>query len=99
VRTFTVDARAAGLEAAPNAALRVGSGVESAGRLRAVLAGEAGPARDVVCLNAAAALVVAGTAADLADGVRRAQAALDSGAAATVLDRLVRFTRRERAAG
>ena len=37
-------------------------------------------------------------AADLAEGVRRAQAALDSGAAAAVLDRLVRFTRRERAA-
>jgi anthranilate phosphoribosyltransferase len=98
VRTFTVDAREAGLQAAPNAALCVGSGAESAARVQAVLAGEAGPGRDVVCLNAAAALVVAGAAADLGDGVRRAQDALDSGAAAAVLDRLVRFTRRERAA-
>src|SRR5262249_44752690 len=98
VRTFTVDAREAGLQAAPNAALCVGSGAESAARVQAVLAGKAGPARDVVCLNAAAALVVAGAAADLGDGVRRAQDALDSGAAAAVLDRLVRFTRRERAA-
>jgi anthranilate phosphoribosyltransferase len=98
VRTFTVHGREVGLQAAPNAALRVGSGAESAARVQTVLAGEAGPARDVVCLNAAAALVVAGAATDLADGVRRAQAALDSGAAAAVLDRLVRFTRRERAA-
>jgi anthranilate phosphoribosyltransferase len=98
VRTFTVHARDAGLQASPNAALRVGSGADSAARVQAVLAGEAGPARDVVCLNAAAALVVAGAAGDLADGVRRAQAALDSGAAAAVLDRLVRFTRGERVA-
>jgi len=98
VRTFTVEAGEAGLRAAPNAAFRVNSGAESAARVRAVLAGEQGPARDLVCLNAAAALVVAGSAADLAEGVRRAQAALDSGAAAAVLDRLVRFTRRERAA-
>ena len=98
VRTFTVDAGEAGLRAAPNAAFRVNSGAESAARVQAVLAGEQGPARDLVCLNAAAALVVAGSAADLAEGVRRVQAALDSGAAAAVLDRLVRFTRRERAA-
>jgi anthranilate phosphoribosyltransferase len=98
VRTFTVDAAGVGLRAAPNAALQVDSVGESASRVRAVLAGEPGPARDVVCLNAAAALVVAGAAAGLADGVRRAQHVLDSGAAAGILERLVRFTQRRPAA-
>src|SRR5262249_54113300 len=63
VGTFTVDAPGAGLAAAPNAALRVGSVAESAARVRGVLAGEPGPARDIVCLNAAAGLVGAGGAA------------------------------------
>src|SRR5215831_13337485 len=93
VRTFTVDAPGAGLPAAPNAALRVDSVAESAARVRGVLAGEPGPARDIVCLNAAAGLVVAGAVADLAEGVGRAQAAIDSGAAATTLEHLARFTR------
>jgi anthranilate phosphoribosyltransferase len=98
VRTFTIDPAGAGLRPAPNAVLRVGSVVESAARVRGVLAGEPGPARDIVCLNAAAALVVAGAAADLADGVGRARAAIDSGGAAATLERLARFTQRGRAA-
>ena len=57
-----------GLTPAPRAALRVTSVAESAARIRGVLAGEPGPARDVVVLNAAAALVVAGGAADLQAG-------------------------------
>ena len=61
-------------------------------RLRAVLDGERGPARDVVCLNAGAALVVAGVAADLRAGIARAAAALDDGGAAGLLARLVAFT-------
>jgi len=98
VRTFTVDASGAGLPAAPNAALRVGSVAESAARVRGVLAGEPGPARDIVCLNAAAGLVVAGVVVDLVEGVGRAQGAIDSGAAATTLEHLARFTRRGRTA-
>jgi hypothetical protein len=46
----------------------------------------------VVVLNAAAALVAAGTAGDLADGVRRAEAAVDSGSALSRLEALIRFT-------
>jgi anthranilate phosphoribosyltransferase len=92
VRERRVSAADAGLPAAPTAALRVGSAAEAAARLRAVLAGEPGPSRDVVCLNAAAALVVAGVAPDLRDGAARAAAAIDGGAAAAVLDRLVAFT-------
>ena len=76
----------------------MGSIAGSAARIRAVLAGERGPARDVVVLNAAAALVVAGVAADLREAAARAAAAIDSGDGARVLDRLVRFTRGARPA-
>lgn len=89
----TVTAAGAGLAPAPTAALRVGSIEEAAARLRAVLEGERGPARDVVCLNAAAALVVAGRAADLRAGATLAGSAIDGGAAQALLARLVDFTR------
>src|SRR5207247_1343200 len=54
--------------------------------------GERGPGRDVVCLNAAAALVVAGRAADLREGAALAAAAIDRGRASALLERLVAFT-------
>jgi anthranilate phosphoribosyltransferase len=57
--------------------------------VRAVLDGEAGPARDVSVLNAGAAIYVADAASDLADGVAKAGEAIDSGAARDVLTRLV----------
>jgi anthranilate phosphoribosyltransferase len=59
---------------------------------RRILAGEKGARRDVVVVNAAAALVAAGVAGDLSEGVRQAESAIDSGAAAGKLDALVRFT-------
>jgi anthranilate phosphoribosyltransferase len=58
--------------------------------VRGVLAGEPGPRRDVVAINAAAALVVAEAAPDLAQGLRMAWHSIDSGAAAARLDALVR---------
>jgi anthranilate phosphoribosyltransferase len=61
----------------------------NAGCARQVLAGEEGPHRDIVVLNAAAGLMVAGVAADLEDGLAQARASLDSGAAADRLERLV----------
>jgi anthranilate phosphoribosyltransferase len=61
---------------------------ENAALSRRVLAGEPGPARDLVLLNAAAAIYVGDAATDLADGVQAAEQAIDSGAAAKVLDRL-----------
>ena len=73
-------------------ALRVGSVAEAAEQLRAILGGERGPGRDVVCLNAAAALVVAGRAADLREGTALAAAAIDQGRASALLERLVAFT-------
>ena len=69
-----------------------GTPEENAAVARRVLAGEPGPHRDLVLLNAAAALYVGGLAADLEAGVARAAEAIDSGAAAGVLERLVAAT-------
>jgi anthranilate phosphoribosyltransferase len=57
-----------------------------------VLDGAAGPRRDVVCLNAAAALWVADAAESLEEGLRQARASIDSGAAREKLSSLVRAT-------
>jgi anthranilate phosphoribosyltransferase len=59
---------------------------------RRILAGEPGPPRDLAVLNAGAAIYAAGRAGDLEAGVRAAEAALDGGAAADALDRLVELT-------
>ncbi len=90
-RRFRVRAGDAGLTEAPITALRVASAAESAERIRGVLAGVPGPSRDIVVLNAAAALVVAGAAPNLETGARHAAAAIDGGAAARVLADLGRF--------
>ena len=99
VKRGTVTAADAGLVPAPLAAFRIGSTAEAAALLRAVLGGAPGPARDVVCLNAAAALVVAGAAGDLHQGAGLASTSIDSGAAAHVLEGVVEFTRRQAGAG
>ena len=59
---------------------------------RRILAGERGPARDLAVLNAGGAIYVSGRVDGLADGVRAAEAAIDSGAAAAALERLVALT-------
>ncbi|HEX8754358.1 MAG TPA: anthranilate phosphoribosyltransferase [Solirubrobacterales bacterium] len=69
-----------------------GSPEENAAASRAVLSGESGPRRDLVVLNAAAAIYVGGLAADLEEGAAKAAAAIDSGAAADVLERLIAAT-------
>lgn len=68
------------------------SAAESAGITRAILSGEPGPRRDIVMLNAAAALLVAGAAGTLAEGVRQAAESIDSGAAVGKLEALVAAT-------
>ena len=83
--------------AADVSALAGGDPAENAAIARAILAGEGGPRRDVVLLNAAAGLCVAGVAGDLAEGRDRAASALDTGAARELLDRFVAFTREEAA--
>lgn len=83
-----------GLERAPLSALQVDGIESSAQRIREVLAGVPGPSRDIVCLNAGAALYVSGQASSHLEGVRQAQQAIDNGTAREVLDRLVGLTAR-----
>ena len=93
--TYAIDPESVGLERAPNAALAGGDAAENASIIRGVLAGERGPHRDVVVLNAGLALMVAGVTETIVDGVVRAGAAIDSGAAAAKVTALVRSTQRE----
>ena len=90
VRDWTLDAASLGLSPAPPGALTGGDARTNAERIEALLAGEAGPDREAVLLNAAAALVVAGAAADLAAGLFSAAASIDGGGAQAVLDGLRR---------
>ena len=83
-----------GLRRGEPEALRVDSPTESAAVIRAVLSGASGAPRDHTLLNAAAALVTAGTASTFRDGVDRSARAIDSGAAQRTLDELVRITSR-----
>lgn len=95
VRTFTVSPEDAGLPLALPEQLKGGDAVVNAAALRAVLAGEKGAYRDIVVLNAAAALLVAGKAATLAEAARLAERSIDSGTAARTLDRMIAITNRE----
>ena len=92
VRRFAVTPEDAGLPRAPVEAIRGGDAEENAAALRALLQGQAGPYRDIVLLNAAAAFVVSDRAADLAEGGALAAAAIDDGRAAQALERLARIT-------
>ncbi len=89
VRSYTVEPETFGVERAGLDGLRAESVADSLERTRAVLAGEVGPARDVVTLNAGAAIYVAGLAADLAEAVASARQSIDSGAARERLAALV----------
>jgi anthranilate phosphoribosyltransferase len=81
-----------GLARAAIETLKGGDASANALLLREILAGAAGPLRDVVLANASAALVVAGKAHDFIGGVALARQALDSGAALVTLNKLVQFT-------
>jgi anthranilate phosphoribosyltransferase len=85
VRTFEVSPENAGLKRAKLEDLKGGDVAGNAAALRALLHGRGGPYRDIVVLNAAAALVVAGKAADLKAGAKLADEALASGKAAKTL--------------
>jgi anthranilate phosphoribosyltransferase len=87
VRTFTVRPQQAGLETAPVEAILGGDAQRNAAIAREVLGGRRGPQRDVVVLNAAAALVVAGRAADLREAARQAERTIDDGSASALLER------------
>ena len=82
-----------GLDPADVSELLGGDAETNAGILRAVLAGETGPRRDAAVANAAATLMVAGLAESPADGARSSARSIDSGAAAAVLDRVIKLSR------
>jgi anthranilate phosphoribosyltransferase len=98
VTSFEVTPEEAGLRRVALDDLKGGEPAHNAALMRELLGGAPGPLRDVVLLNSAAALVVAGRAEDLRAGVALAARAIDSGAALQVLDRLVAMTN-ERTAG
>jgi len=89
VRTLTLDAADLGFARAGLDELRVGNADQSAAVIRRVLDGASGPARDIVLLNAAGAVIAAGKADDWPAAVEIASLAVDSGAARDALARLV----------
>jgi anthranilate phosphoribosyltransferase len=93
VELRTVTPEDFGVARAPLSALVGGDASENAAIARAILSGEAGPRRDAVVINAAAAVWVAGRATDLLDAARMAGRAIDDGRAARMLERLVEHTR------
>ncbi|HET9343064.1 MAG TPA: anthranilate phosphoribosyltransferase [Candidatus Eremiobacteraceae bacterium] len=94
VMEYTIDPPAFGLERRSNEELAGGDAARNAELVRRVLAAERGAHRDVVALNAALALVIAGVADDLNAGFRVAQESIDDGRAQEKLDALVRATNR-----
>ena len=94
VQTFYVHPADFGLAKATPEALKGGDAATNAAIVRSVLSGAAGPQRDVVLLNAGAALLVAGEADTVKTGIAKAAAAIDRGAAETVLANLVAVSNR-----
>ncbi|MCL4078825.1 anthranilate phosphoribosyltransferase [Coriobacteriia bacterium Es71-Z0120] len=94
VRTYEIEPEQVGIARSTLADVVGGDAQENAAMLRRVLEGEHGPRRDIVLLNAAAALLAAGAGTDLADGVERARASIDSGRAAEALERLIAVSNR-----
>jgi anthranilate phosphoribosyltransferase len=92
IETRTVTPEEVGLTRAPLEELLVDGLEESKAAVLAVLAGEPGPRRDMVLLNAAAAIYVGGAVETLRDGLEAAAESIDSGHAAAALDRLVELS-------
>src|ERR1700731_955167 len=95
VRSYEVDPEEFGIKRATLADISGGDAADNAAIVREVLSGKKSPRRNVVLLNAAAALVAAGRVDHLADGIPLAAASIDSGAAAGKLAALVRFTSKQ----
>ncbi|MFM9105146.1 MAG: anthranilate phosphoribosyltransferase [Chloroflexota bacterium] len=95
IRTYQLLPEELGLARAGNDALQGGDAATNVAITRSVLAGEEGPRRDVILLNAGAGLYAAEAAESVAHGVELAAAAIDSGAALAALERLVEVSQRE----
>lgn len=92
IREYTISPEDFGLKTASLDDIRVATAEESLTMVKDVLSGQQGTARDIVCLNSGAAIYVAGLADSHADGVNKAQQAIDSGAAAQRLQQLIDLT-------
>jgi anthranilate phosphoribosyltransferase len=92
VKSYILNPSDYGIERAGAETLRGGDPKENAVILRAVLAGEKGPRRDIVLLNAAAAILAGGLATDWTGAIAAAALSIDSGAAQGTLEQLVAFT-------
>jgi anthranilate phosphoribosyltransferase len=92
VRRFTVTPEDFGVARAPLESIRGGTAAENATLIQRILQGEAGPTRDIVVINAAAALVAAGLAANFREAAGLASFVISSGAASEKLASLVAFT-------
>lgn len=92
VHTYEITPEEFGIKCASLETIAGGDAAANSATIRQILAGERSPRRDIVLMNAAAALVVAGRADHLGDATRIAAQSIDSGAAAGKLDALVRFT-------
>lgn len=99
VRHYEVWPKALGLEQATAADLRGGGAAENATLARRILDGDRGPRRDLILLNAAAGIVVAGLAGDLVEGLGLAEKAVDGGDAGKALEDLIRVSQREQERG
>jgi anthranilate phosphoribosyltransferase len=97
VRSYTLDCLDFGIDRARPEALSGGDSQKNARILLDVLEGSDGPARDIVLLNAGAAIYLSGETSGIADGILRAEASIDSGEALERLHRLVEATRGESA--
>lgn len=89
IRRYVITPEELGLAMAGIETLRGGDASENAAITRSILAGESGPRRDVILLNAGAGLYAANAAASIADGIDLAASAIDSGAAISALETLV----------
>lgn len=92
IHTFEVRPSDIGLPLATLEDLKGGDATVNAAAIRQLLVGERGPFRDIVLLNAGAALIVGGKAKDLREGAERAARAIDDGSASRALDKLVAVT-------
>jgi len=92
IREYEFDPAALGIAAAPLSTLRVGNATESLAMIRRVYANEPGPARDIVALNAGAALYLCDFADSIGEGYRRANELIASGAAQAAFERHIHYT-------
>ena len=93
-KCYTIEPEQFGLARCTKADLVGGAPAENAAITRAILAGEKGPKRDAVLLNAGASLYIGGKADPMADGIQLAARLIDSGKAAAVLEKFIEVSNR-----